>query len=541
MTRPDGLPDELRALVDAYCDGLIDDDGLRRLEAYLLESEAARRHFVAYFQLHTELTFAIRARRAASDFLGRFDDGRVKVHAEGPHPFRRDLAGHWARRLVPAIAACALIAVIAYAAGRVRWGTNSAAPAPETVAWLVNAQDCVWDGPDVGMPGHDMAAGRDLRLRRGLAELEFSRGARVLLQGPAELELISANEARLLAGSLTARVPPEARGFTVHTPGGKVVDLGTEFGLAVDEAGGSALRVFDGEVEAIPGAGGAAPVRVVQDQAAHIDDRAVDMAVGPDEGRFVRAIVPRRVVVSRTSSLPFERPVPGTLLDAEGRGVGLTHRLPGTGTKLSEWDPNLRLDPTRGALELTTTSSDINTQFHLGRGEYLGLRLADLGFTGDEDFEVVATLPNIPGLSYVGQFGLYVGSRSDRVIRGGLIRHEEPNHYSFFFVNNDGGRDSDLEEIGLTNIGDDLRLVLRRSGGAYSLVVENLTRRSSSTLAIAHPAYLDGERDLYVGLFGASPNTEPKTLTIRHVGVTVWDTKGGPAPPEGKDQPGAAR
>ena len=35
--------------------------------------------------------------------------------------------------------------------------------------------------------------------------------------------------------------------------------------------------------------------------------------------------------------------------------------------------------------------------------------------------------------------------------------------------------------------GDDLRLTLRRNGGRYSLVVNNLTRNSSSTLEIAHP------------------------------------------------------
>ena len=49
----------------------------------------------------------------------------------------------------------------------------------------------------------------------------------------------------------------------------------------------------------------------------------------------------------------------------------------------------------------------------MSTGEYLGVRLADLGFTGTEDFEISATIPNIPGLKVVGQFGLYAGSRSD--------------------------------------------------------------------------------------------------------------------------------
>ena len=47
--------------------------------------------------------------------------------------------------------------------------------------------------------------------------------------------------------------------------------------------------------------------------------------------------------------------------------------------------------------------------------------LAELGFTGREDFEISATIPDIPGLKEVGQFGLYAGSQSDTNIRGGLI------------------------------------------------------------------------------------------------------------------------
>ena len=56
-------------------------------------------------------------------------------------------------------------------------------------------------------------------------------------------------------------------------------------------------------------------------------------------------------------------------------------------------------------------------------------------------------------------------------------------------------------EVGLLRTGDDLRLTLRRVAGKYSLVVEDQTTHSSSTLAIAHPSFLDGARDLHVGLF----------------------------------------
>jgi hypothetical protein len=408
---------------------------------------------------------------------------------------------------------------------------------PGNIAWLVNAQDCRWAGREQ-KPGRDMRPGKILRLQQGLAEIEFDRGARVILQGRSGLELISASSARLRYGTLTARVPAHAQGFTVLSPGGTVVDLGTEFGLSVDDGGTTTIRVFKGEVEAFPLVAGPVlthGVTVHQDQKAQIDGRtvALDFSITSDDDRkYVRAIVPPPVRTPRTLHLDFSRAVAGTLLDAQGRGIGLTRRLPGTGSELPERDPNLRLCPDRLALELTTTRSDLNTQHCLATGEYLGVRLAELGFTGKEDFEISATIPDIPGLKEVGQFGLYAGLRSDTNIRGGLISRSgaahspKPDVFRMFLVNNSKGIDTDIYEVGLMTTGDDLRLTLRRLGGRYSLVVENLTGNSSSTLEIAHPAFLDRENDLYAGLFGANTQSDlVKTLTIRELKVTVWTTQ----------------
>jgi hypothetical protein len=77
--------------------------------------------------------------------------------------------------------------------------------------------------------------------------------------------------------------------------------------------------------------------------------------------------------------------------------------------------------------------------------------------------------------------------------------------------------------------GDDLRLTLRRIAGEFSLLVEDLRRRNSSTLTIAHPKPLDRRTDLFVGLFGANTQSDLcRTLTIREVDVTVWTTRSGP-------------
>jgi hypothetical protein len=536
-------PDDFRDLVDLYCSGLIEDEAFRRLEARLLDDEAARRYFASYFHHHTEIQFAIRAGHATDAVLDQLSS--VGVVPARPAGTRRP---GWLRSRYRFVAAAAALVVATLgaalwlglpAAGQRRaFSAAASKSAPANIAWLVNAQDCLWGGKDQ-KPGRDMRAGKTLRLDRGLAEIEFEKGARVILQGPAGLELLSESSARLLYGTLTARVPAPARGFTVLSPGGKVVDLGTEFGLAVDQGGATTmLRVFTGEVEAFAVAAGQDRdhgVTIHQDEAALLDGRTVARESAErelDRITYVRAIVPPPVLTPRLLRLDFSEPKSGTLRDAGGRGIGLTHRLPGTGAALPGDDPNLRLDVDRRALELTTTRSDLNTQERMTTGEYLGVRLADLGFTGLEDFEIRATITDIPSLKQVGQFGLYAGSRSDTNIRGGLICRvgqvdgSTPDIFRAFLVNNSNGIDHDINEVGLIKTGDDLRLTLRRVASRYSLVVDHLRDNSSSTLEIPHPSFLDPEKELYVGLFGANTQSDlRKTLSIRELTVTVWTTQ----------------
>ena len=392
---------------------------------------------------------------------------------------------------------------------------------PPAIAWLVNAQDCQW-APGIEPMG-DLEPGSHLLVERGLAELRFRSGARIVLEGPAELELLSDNSAALRRGRLTARVPQPATGFTLLSPHGKLIDLGTEFGVSVDDDGAADVVVFAGQVKASPSPQAGSPVELKKDQEALLGQSGVVVQPGPAQAKaFVRAITPPPVLVPRTITLDFRRPVDATIRDAAGRGTGLTHRLPGTGAALPADDPNLKLDDGEGRLQLRPTSSNLDTQLDLDQGEYLGVRLADLGFTGEEDFAVTATVLNIPTLkAWVGQFGLYAGVRSDKNIRGGVLSRWE-GRLTQFLVHNNGGRDSDLYRVGLVNPGDDLRLTLSRTAGKYALMIENLTTGNSSTLTIT-PPYLDGERDLYVGLLSANDlGWKAAALVFKEFKVTVW-------------------
>jgi len=82
----------------------------------------------------------------------------------------------------------------------------------------------------------------------GLVELVTRDGTVLLVEAPANLEIINALYARLHAGKLVVRMPKGQSGFVVETPEVKVFDLGTEFGVSVSPGAGSHVQVFNGKV-----------------------------------------------------------------------------------------------------------------------------------------------------------------------------------------------------------------------------------------------------------------------------------------------------
>ena len=142
---------------------------------------------------------------------------------------------------VAAIAACLALLV--------SWVVAHLADREETtasVAVLTRGVNMEWESAAV-LPGTPLSPGW-LRLKSGLAQIEFYQGARVLMEGPAALQIVSSGEATCVAGKLSAHVPPQAKGFRINTPKGTIVDLGTEFGLDVS-ATSAEVHVFKGEIE----------------------------------------------------------------------------------------------------------------------------------------------------------------------------------------------------------------------------------------------------------------------------------------------------
>lgn len=170
-----------------------------------------------------------------------------------------------ATRAIKIAAVCAFVAMLILVGYRAIRGDRAIATVVETV-------DARWSEP---VNEGDELLPQALRLQQGYARIQFDKGAEIIVQAPARLDLLAGNKVFLQSGLLTAQVPTRAKGFTVDAPAARVVDYGTEFGMLVDKARGAEVHVFTGKVGmgASPD-GAAAALTVLEEGQAALADTA---------------------------------------------------------------------------------------------------------------------------------------------------------------------------------------------------------------------------------------------------------------------------
>jgi hypothetical protein len=228
---------ELAELVDQFCEGDIAPEQATRLETLVAESVEARQYVLDCFQVHCDLAWEF-GREGES--VMQWDTQGSASPPCGSEPARE-------QRRVWHIAAIAVATLLAVSLGLVSIVHRSgpAAPPAQSVAHIVHMGDVRWNGPapQIDAP---LAVGSKLNFQDGRVEVAFESGARISIQGPAEVKLQSSSIV-LPRGNVTAQVPVEAQGFAIHTPNSTVVDLGTKF--VVDcQAGQTYVEVFEGMV-----------------------------------------------------------------------------------------------------------------------------------------------------------------------------------------------------------------------------------------------------------------------------------------------------
>ena len=241
----------LTELLDHYLDGVLSPEGVVELEASLAASDEARAEFWKRTRLHSALRIVAQEQRGEK--LARESQLRVVAkpvraavrsgaRRTSVHQLEQSRRSWWIP--LTTAAAVAVAAIVSWKNFPLRKAKRAV-----SIAVLARAADAVWaDAAFAPQPGRVLQAGW-LRLKAGAVQIEFSRGARVVIAGPAEFQLVSENEGRLNFGKVWARVPSAAHGFTVRGRDFKAVDLGTEFGCSVPADDPAEVHVFDGAVD----------------------------------------------------------------------------------------------------------------------------------------------------------------------------------------------------------------------------------------------------------------------------------------------------
>ncbi len=237
---------KLLALISDLLDGTIDNESRESLNALLKQSSQARRFYRGHMELHARLHLSYETSGVSSmpEMSRILKGGDIGGETQSPPP----RAGWWMGIAAALIAGLLVNALVISRVDTSDYSDGEFVESSGGVAVLSRAIEEKWaaDSPNY-REGNTLPAGR-LQLASGLLQIEFFGGASVILEGPAEFEILSEERARFHRGRLRAFVPEPAQGFTIEGPGFDAVDLGTEFAMSVDAAGHGEVHVVDGEV-----------------------------------------------------------------------------------------------------------------------------------------------------------------------------------------------------------------------------------------------------------------------------------------------------
>ncbi|MBW1933642.1 MAG: FecR domain-containing protein [Deltaproteobacteria bacterium] len=169
------------------------------------------------------------------------------------------------------------------------------APVPSDlplVAELVDQIGAVWD-EDMQLPDYDGGMRQSTyRLTAGYASILFDSGAKITVAAPAEWSLLGGGNMELFRGRIYAVVPEEAHGFTVMAGSSKIVDLGTEFGVEVDDKNNTQLHVIKGKTLLFSGfkTGKKLSIQVDEGSAKKVSSDGLVKDIPLENCQFVRSI-----------------------------------------------------------------------------------------------------------------------------------------------------------------------------------------------------------------------------------------------------------
>ncbi|MEM1296715.1 MAG: FecR domain-containing protein, partial [Verrucomicrobiota bacterium] len=213
------------------CQGNADSSSANKAELNdLLRDSEANREFAARFLMDGEILSELLATHEISDISSRRSSLRVPEASVSRWKTKR-----WWYGIAAALLAAAVFGI---------WNSQV------DTAPLAVVQDTVGTGRDspLGQLGGPLATG-SYELDKGLATIRFRNGVEMIVRAPSRFEIVDEFLVLLHQGTARASASESGHGFTIETQAARLVDLGTEFGVTVDEVSGeSQIHVFDGRV-----------------------------------------------------------------------------------------------------------------------------------------------------------------------------------------------------------------------------------------------------------------------------------------------------
>ncbi|WP_437200728.1 FecR domain-containing protein [Planctomicrobium sp. SH664] len=243
-----GIDKHFAELVRRAFDGEISEADRLQLQHELSTSSAARRFYMQYSETHALLHALLH------------EGAEPKLDFEQTNSLRavRSRRPVVEAFLAIAVALCLGLTLWTFSASRSVHDSRTAVG--ETAGTPQETTGPAADRPDLPpqlvagwKPGEmTLRVGERFSSQDAQKNLWFPKNVQVSLLPGAELELVSETEVRLISGRLQIDVGRQGRGFTVLTNETKVIDLGTVFGVGVDDSGEIDVVCFSGEVDIHP-------------------------------------------------------------------------------------------------------------------------------------------------------------------------------------------------------------------------------------------------------------------------------------------------
>ncbi|MBB3208990.1 hypothetical protein FHS27_004824 [Rhodopirellula rubra] len=199
----------------------------------------------------------------------------------------------------------------------VRWGSNSAKP-----DFLLRTRQ-----------------GDRIEIEEGMVELEYFTGASIILHSPCRFVTTGGQSGRLESGRVTGKV--DGGNFRILTPSANVLDMGTEFGVSLNETSDTDIHVFDGEVRVQSNFdldASVSPVSLTNGMSARVNRRGqIDRKHEIDQHQFSRDLPQQTTAIANELSLV-------DLFSADSRGKFALTGVIAPNTGASDRGPWLNLD-----------------------------------------------------------------------------------------------------------------------------------------------------------------------------------------------------